>query len=143
MPSTGRANSICWQQRLPRSTSDGQEREPHGPRVKPQASRTRASRTDRSATDPHLASEGIPGRVVMRRASHIRCRGSSCTISTQLKERHVTNHQIVSGDEWVDARRRLLAKEKDFQRLRDELSRERRELPWERVTKPYVFDGAA
>jgi predicted dithiol-disulfide oxidoreductase (DUF899 family) len=55
----------------------------------------------------------------------------------------VTDHQIVSRDEWVDARRRLLAKEKDFLRLRDELSRERRELPWERVAKSYVFDGAA
>jgi predicted dithiol-disulfide oxidoreductase (DUF899 family) len=55
----------------------------------------------------------------------------------------VTDHQIVSRDEWVDARRRLLAREKDFLRLRDELSRERRELPWERVTKSYVFDGAA
>jgi predicted dithiol-disulfide oxidoreductase (DUF899 family) len=55
----------------------------------------------------------------------------------------MTDHQIVSRDEWVDARRRFLAKEKDFQRLRDELSRERRELPWERVTKHYVFEGAA
>jgi predicted dithiol-disulfide oxidoreductase (DUF899 family) len=55
----------------------------------------------------------------------------------------MTDHQIVSGDEWIEARRRLLAKEKDFLRLRDELSRERRELPWERVAKPYVFDGPA
>jgi predicted dithiol-disulfide oxidoreductase (DUF899 family) len=55
----------------------------------------------------------------------------------------VTDHPIVSGDEWVEARRRLLAKEKDFLRLRDELSRERRELPWEHVAKSYVFDGAA
>lgn len=55
----------------------------------------------------------------------------------------MTDHRIVSGDEWVDARRQLLAKEKDFLRLRDELSRERRELPWERVAKPYVFEGAA
>jgi predicted dithiol-disulfide oxidoreductase (DUF899 family) len=55
----------------------------------------------------------------------------------------VTDHQVVSGDEWIDARRRLLAKEKNFQRLRDELSRERRELPWERVAKSYVFDGPA
>jgi predicted dithiol-disulfide oxidoreductase (DUF899 family) len=55
----------------------------------------------------------------------------------------MADHQVVSRDEWVDARRRLLAKEKDFLRLRDELSRERRELPWERVTKSYVFDGAA
>jgi predicted dithiol-disulfide oxidoreductase (DUF899 family) len=50
------------------------------------------------------------------------------------------NHQVVSQDEWIAARRRLLAKEKEFTRLRDELSRERRELPWERVDKPYVFE---
>jgi predicted dithiol-disulfide oxidoreductase (DUF899 family) len=35
----------------------------------------------------------------------------------------------------------LLAKEKEFTRLRDQLSKERRELPWERVEKNYIFDG--
>ncbi len=50
------------------------------------------------------------------------------------------NHPVVSQDEWIAARKRLLAKEKEFTRLRDELSRERRELPWERVDKPYVFE---
>jgi predicted dithiol-disulfide oxidoreductase (DUF899 family) len=50
-------------------------------------------------------------------------------------------HEIVSSEEWVVARRQLLDKEKEFTRLRDELSRRRRELPWERVEKPYVFDG--
>ena len=50
------------------------------------------------------------------------------------------NHQIVSNQEWIAARKLLLDKEKEFTRLRDELSRERRELPWERVDKQYVFD---
>ena len=50
-------------------------------------------------------------------------------------------HQIVSENEWVAARKALLAKEKEFTRLRDELSRQRRDLPWERVEKDYVFDG--
>jgi predicted dithiol-disulfide oxidoreductase (DUF899 family) len=53
----------------------------------------------------------------------------------------MSTHAVVSGDEWVAARRRLLAREKEFLKLRDELSRERRELPWERVTKSYVFEG--
>jgi predicted dithiol-disulfide oxidoreductase (DUF899 family) len=53
------------------------------------------------------------------------------------------NHQIVSKDEWITARKQLLAREKEFTRLRDELSRERRELPWERVDKVYQFDTAA
>ena len=48
---------------------------------------------------------------------------------------------IVSPSEWVEARKQFLAKEKEFTRLRDELSRERRQLPWERVEKNYVFDG--
>jgi predicted dithiol-disulfide oxidoreductase (DUF899 family) len=52
----------------------------------------------------------------------------------------VTNHKIASHSEWLAARRGLLAKEKEFTRLRDELSRQRRELPWEKVEKPYVFD---
>ncbi len=50
-------------------------------------------------------------------------------------------HKIVSKEEWIEARKQLLAKEKEFTRLRDELSRERRELPWERVLENYVFDG--
>jgi predicted dithiol-disulfide oxidoreductase (DUF899 family) len=53
----------------------------------------------------------------------------------------MTDHQIVSHDEWIAARTRFLAKEKSFTQLREELSRERRELPWERVDKNYVFDG--
>jgi predicted dithiol-disulfide oxidoreductase (DUF899 family) len=53
----------------------------------------------------------------------------------------MTDHSIVDHEEWLSARRRLLAKEKEFTHLRDELSRERRELPWERVEKRYVFDG--
>jgi predicted dithiol-disulfide oxidoreductase (DUF899 family) len=53
----------------------------------------------------------------------------------------MTAHRMVSHDEWLDARKLLLAREKEFTRLRDELSRERRALPWERVEKDYRFDG--
>src|SRR5438094_6969080 len=53
----------------------------------------------------------------------------------------ITDHAVVSSDEWLDARKALLAKEKEFTRLRDDLSRQRRELPWEKVEKTYVFDG--
>ena len=51
------------------------------------------------------------------------------------------SHQVVSHDDWVLARKQLLAREKDFNRLRDQLSADRRALPWERVDKSYVFDG--
>ena len=53
----------------------------------------------------------------------------------------MTDHKIVSREKWIDARRQLLAREKEFTRLRDQLSQERRDLPWERVEKSYVFDG--
>jgi predicted dithiol-disulfide oxidoreductase (DUF899 family) len=52
-------------------------------------------------------------------------------------------HPIVSRDEWLAARQRLLGKEKEFTRLRDRLSAERRALPWVKVDKTYVFDGPA
>ena len=50
-------------------------------------------------------------------------------------------HRVVSQEEWLAARKQLLRKEKEFTRFRDQLSAERRELPWVRVDKEYVFDG--
>jgi predicted dithiol-disulfide oxidoreductase (DUF899 family) len=50
-------------------------------------------------------------------------------------------HPVVSHEEWLSTRTAFLAREKEFTRLRDELSRQRRELPWEKVDKQYVFDG--
>ncbi len=49
--------------------------------------------------------------------------------------------RIVSHEEWLKARKAHLSKEKAFTRMRDELARERRELPWERVDKDYVFEA--
>jgi predicted dithiol-disulfide oxidoreductase (DUF899 family) len=51
-------------------------------------------------------------------------------------------HKIVSEDQWIEARRALLAKEKQLTREHDQLARERRALPWVRVEKEYVFDSA-
>ncbi|HEU5327938.1 MAG TPA: thioredoxin family protein [Thermomicrobiales bacterium] len=51
-------------------------------------------------------------------------------------------HKVVAHDAWVAARKQHLAKEKEFTHLRDQLSRERRALPWERVAKDYTFAGA-
>ena len=50
--------------------------------------------------------------------------------------------QVVSRDEWLIARQRLLAKEKQFTRARDALSAERRRLPMVTIEKEYVFEGA-
>ena len=50
-------------------------------------------------------------------------------------------HQIVSRQEWIAARKALLAKEKEFTRARDRLNEQRRALPWVKVDKAYAFDG--
>ncbi len=50
-------------------------------------------------------------------------------------------HPVVSHEDWLAARTELLAREKKFTRLRDELTQTRRDLPWERVEKEYVFEG--
>jgi predicted dithiol-disulfide oxidoreductase (DUF899 family) len=50
-------------------------------------------------------------------------------------------HKVVSESEWLAARKVLLAAEKEFSRQRDALSARRRELPWVKVEKNYVFDG--
>jgi predicted dithiol-disulfide oxidoreductase (DUF899 family) len=51
----------------------------------------------------------------------------------------VKNHRVVTHEEWIAERRTLLAREKELTRLRDELSEQRRALPWERVDKRYQF----
>jgi predicted dithiol-disulfide oxidoreductase (DUF899 family) len=55
----------------------------------------------------------------------------------------MTNHKIVSRDEWTAAREQLLVREKDRTRLSDELARKRRELPWVRVEKEYRLETVA
>lgn len=50
-------------------------------------------------------------------------------------------NKVVTRDEWIKARKKLLAKEKEFTRARDKLSELRRALPWEAVTKEYVLEG--
>jgi len=50
-------------------------------------------------------------------------------------------HRIVSRQEWIAARKALLAQEKEFTRARDRLSEQRRALPWVKVDKAYLFDG--
>jgi predicted dithiol-disulfide oxidoreductase (DUF899 family) len=51
------------------------------------------------------------------------------------------NSKVVSHAKWVAASKQFLAKEKEFSHLRDEISRQRQDLPWEKVQKNYVFEG--
>ena len=49
-------------------------------------------------------------------------------------------HRIVSREEWIEARKRHLKSEKALTRMRDLVSAERRQLPWVKVEKDYVFE---
>lgn len=51
------------------------------------------------------------------------------------------SHSVVSRQEWLAARRGLLLKEKELTRLHDQVCAARRELPWVRLEKSYVFEG--
>lgn len=51
------------------------------------------------------------------------------------------NHKVVNRNEWIEYRKTLLKKEKEFTVLRDQLSQQRRELPWLHITKEYTFEG--
>jgi predicted dithiol-disulfide oxidoreductase (DUF899 family) len=51
------------------------------------------------------------------------------------------NHAVVSRDRWLAERKGLLAREKELTRLRDQIARERRALPWVRIEKDYAFDA--
>ena len=52
----------------------------------------------------------------------------------------IATHPVVSAEQWITERKKLLAREKELTRMRDQLARERRALPWVRVEKNYVFD---
>lgn len=63
------------------------------------------------------------------------------TLTTPLgTETRSQGHPVVSRQQWLAARQDLLRKEKALTRARDELAAERRQLPWVRVDKDYVFD---
>ncbi len=53
----------------------------------------------------------------------------------------MTEHPVVSHEEWEPARKKLIEMEKKFSKLRDQLTRLRQSLPWEKVEKKYTFEG--
>ena len=58
-------------------------------------------------------------------------------MNTTIAEAGTVNHPVVSRDKWVAERKTLLAHEKELTRLHDQIARERRALPWERLEKDY------
>src|SRR6202167_2012554 len=62
-------------------------------------------------------------------------------MASAAEMKKVNAPKVVSPNEWLVARTEFLQKEKEFSRLRDELSRQPRALAWEKVEKPYAFEG--
>jgi predicted dithiol-disulfide oxidoreductase (DUF899 family) len=60
-----------------------------------------------------------------------------------MKSKSITPRNVVSSEKWLAARREFLREEKEFSQLRDRLSARRRELPWVKIEKPYVFESPA
>jgi len=65
------------------------------------------------------------------------------TTKTESEQTHnvVPKHSVVSPEKWIEARERMLVKEKEFTSARDALAAERRRMPWMAVEKKYKFDG--
>ena len=61
-------------------------------------------------------------------------------MSKVTAEDDIHHHRVVSRETWLEARQRLLAREKELTHLRDQIARERRALPWVRIEKTYAFD---
>jgi predicted dithiol-disulfide oxidoreductase (DUF899 family) len=58
-----------------------------------------------------------------------------------MNKTQIEHPKVVSRAEWLTARKELLKKEKELTRQKDALSAERRELPWVRIEKEYIFDA--
>ncbi|MFA6289026.1 MAG: DUF899 domain-containing protein [Opitutaceae bacterium] len=58
-----------------------------------------------------------------------------------MKTNTLKTPPVVSEDQWLAARRELLRDEKELTRLQDKLAARRRQLPWVKIDKPYVFAG--
>jgi hypothetical protein len=88
-----------------------------------------------------ILSGAISTAVIVRawRAKRATTNMEQKTLTTATTDK--LNGKVVSPADWLKARKDLLAKEKEFTRLRDDLSRQGRELPWEKLQKHHVFDG--
>jgi predicted dithiol-disulfide oxidoreductase (DUF899 family) len=68
-------------------------------------------------------------------------RDAGRSLAVSREEAHMADLQVVSRDEWLKARKKLLAHEKEVTRLRDEVNAERRRLPMVEIDKEYLFEG--
>jgi predicted dithiol-disulfide oxidoreductase (DUF899 family) len=61
-------------------------------------------------------------------------------MNSEATEIDTMNHLVVSKERWIVERKKLLAREKELEQLRDQVSHERRALPWVCIEKNYLFD---
>lgn len=61
-------------------------------------------------------------------------------MSTPTAATNLSTHAVVTKEQWIAERMQLLAREKELTRLRDQVARERRALPWVRIEKDYIFE---
>src|SRR5262249_12492782 len=99
------------------------------------------ARTENEASLPpgDLRFRDRPRPASRRLGQHLRQPGRLSGHSLNPLGRKTMQHQIVSRDEWLIARKAHLAREKEMTRLRDKLAAERREVPWVQGEKAYVF----
>ncbi|WP_309491305.1 DUF899 domain-containing protein [Trinickia mobilis] len=67
--------------------------------------------------------------------------GADASLGAARREASMETHEVVSSEAWIAARKALLKREKELTRARDALAQQRRELPWVKLDKTYVFDG--
>src|ERR1039458_2636507 len=75
-----------------------------------------------------------------RTAPRSRVDPTNCVITRKKQGATMAGSRIGTRDDWAAAREELLAREKEYTRLGDDLARQRRELPWVAVEKEYRFD---
>lgn len=108
----------------------GHEGDCHGRRAPRQGGGERGKRNPVTIVTPIVAAPGT------------RCCPSPTTGATDMttNSTDTQDHRVVSREDWLTERTTLLAREKELTRLRDQIARERRALPWVRIDKNYVFD---
>ena len=62
-------------------------------------------------------------------------------MNTAIGAASIRNQPVVSREQWLAERRKLLARERELTHLRDQVARERRALPWVRIDKVYTFEA--
>jgi predicted dithiol-disulfide oxidoreductase (DUF899 family) len=104
-----------------------------GAAARPRRSSARTPRSPKHSPSLHKQRKGR--RLIPRSSGTYRLKNA-----LERRQATMSDHKVVGRKEWQAAREELLQREKQHTRMGDELARQRRELPWVRVDKPYRFD---